>query len=563
MRLPLRIRFFFFTFFFPLLVHSSGRSGLLEFKNFYLEHSEETAFIRHINIFRQDMFDTSHVEFRKFPFPLINKFHIKTKKQVISRELLFHEGEAVDFALLEESERNLRALQYIGDAFISPRFVSPDSIDIDVVTEEQWTTVLGTKYEVEAGQANYGLRLEEYNLLGWGQKFKISLAHLNGQDQQEFLVAENRLFNSRIAVEFFYKGYEDGTYQSYHLGRPFYSERSPWAFDVDFQTYEGTRRVFNHQNTIATYQAQENMLNCRASHLLLRRDHSSARASFLFYSTLQDQDKLTSNDSLFQFLPAAHRTRMLGGGIDWVKLNFIEEHFLDNFGLIEDVSLGWEASLYLGKMIPELGSVLGQWYVDGKITHAWKWFNQFYLYASFGSYAYFGGQSPKETVSTVLVKAYLQTIPYNTIILNGNISRAWRIPDHEQLFLGENRGLRGYPSYFRTGQNRIILNLEDRIFSKLNLYSFGFGAAVFSDLGYIWNEQQPLRDQRPFVTLGAGIRIGSSKSKAATVFRLDFAVALQNDPHFVLSFGNSHFFSAFQKFSFVSSFPKKFGEFKE
>jgi hypothetical protein len=296
---------------------------------------------------------------------------------------------------------------------------------------------------------------------------------------------------------------------------------------------------------------------------LLRRDHASARASFLFYSNLNDQKELSRSDSAFQWLPPIRQNKMLGVGIDWVKLNFIEERFLDNFGLIEDVSLGWEASLYLGKMVPGLGADLGRWYLDGKITHAWKWFNQLYLYTSLGSYAYFDDQSPDETVSTVLLKAYLQAIPHNTLILNANYSRAWRIPDHEQLFLGENCGLRGYPSYFRTGQNRIILNLEDRIFSKLNLYSFGLGAALFSDIGYIWNEQQPLKKQSPFVTVGAGIRIGSSKSKAATVFRLDFAVALQNDPRFVLSFGNSHFFSAFQKFSFVSSFPKKFGELKE
>lgn len=563
MRLFLRMRFFMLIFFFPLLVHSAGRSSLADFKNCFRTHSEKTVFIRQIDIRRLDVFDTSHVEFRKFPFPLINKFHIKTKRKVIARELLFHEGEPVDIALLEESERNLRALPYIGNAFISPEFVTPDSIDVEVVTEEQWTTVLGTKYEVEAGQANYGMRIEEYNLLGWGQKFKFSLARIDGQLQREFLVAENRLLHSRIAVEYFYKGFEEGTYQFYHLGRPFYSERSPWAFDIDYQTYDGTRRVFNDQRSIAAYEAREDLLNCRASHLLLRRDHASARASFLFFSKINDQDELSFSDSLFQFLPPSHRTRMLGVGIDWVKLKFIEERFLDNFGLIEDVSLGWETSLYVGKMVPGLGSDLGQWYLDGKITHAWKWFDQFYLYTSLGSYAYFGGQSPKETVSTLSLKTYLQTIPYNTIILNGNISRAWRIPDHEQIFLGENRGLRGYPSYFRTGQNRIILNLEDRIFSGLELYSFGFGAAVFTDVGYIWNEQQPLKNQRPFVTLGTGIRIGNSKSKAANVFRIDFAVALRNEPRFVLSFGNSHFFSAFKRFDFVSSFPKKFGEYKK
>lgn len=547
----------------PSLVLSTGRSSLAELKNYYQSHPSEAVFIRQIGIQRLDVFDTSQVEFCRFPFPLINKLHIKTKKNVIARELLFHEGEPVDVALLEESERNLRALKYIGNASITHQFVTPDSVDIAVVTEEQWTTVLGTKYEVEAGQANYGLRIEEYNLFGTGQKFKISLAQINNQWQQEFLAADQRLFNSRTAVEFHYKGYENGDYYLYHLGRPFFSERSSWAFDVDYQIYRGTRKVFNHQDVIGRFHTREHMLNCRASHLLLRRDHSSARASFLFYSRLNDQKNGFPMDSTFLWQPPLRQNRMVGMGIDWVKLYFIEERFLDSFGLIEDVSLGWEGSFYLGKMIPGLGADWGNWYLDGKITYAWKWFDQFYLYTSLGTYTYFTRQSRDETVSSLLVKAYSQSIPHNTLILNVNYSRAWRIPDQEQLFLGENCGLRGYPSYFRTGQNRVVVNLEDRIFSKINLYSFGLGAAVFSDVGYIWTDQQPLKKQSPFVTLGAGIRIGNSKSKAATVFRLDFAVALQNEPQLVLSFGNSHFFSAFQNFSFISSFPKMFGEIRE
>ena len=197
------------------------------------------------------------------------------------------------------------------------------------------------------------------------------------------------------------------------------------------------------------------------------------------------------------------------------------------------------------------------------MAHANKVARLIYLYGKFESYAYLNPDGWGETASLLQLKSYMNRFQPHTLAVNAEFSIAWRMPDYRQLFLGENRGLRGYPNYFKTGQKRIVVNLEDRIYPKIFIYSFGLGATIFTDLGYIWDNDEPLQWHRPYVATGIGLRIGSTKTRGAAVFRFDFAIIFRREPQLVISLGNNHFFSAFQNFAFVTPFTIKYGEYKE
>lgn len=526
--------------------------------------SSSPVFIRKIVIHRHEIFNTGLKEFQKFPFPLVNKLHIKTKSSVVYRELLFQAGEPIDYDLLAESERNLRALQFIGEASVAPVRVKKDSVDIIVTVADQWTTVLGTKYEVQAGRANYGLRVEEYNLLGWGQKVKASIARIEGRTQQEFYFAENRLLNSRWKIRYHFKGFEYGRYYSYLLQRPFFAERTRWALDFDYENYQGSRFLYANEFTLATYQADEQKIAGRISNLLFRRDHTSTRLSFLYYENTNKYVPLSVPVESIEYIPPGENDKIAAIGCDWVKLGFIKEKFIDNFGLIEDISVGSAASFYFGRSLtPLFHSLDNRWYILGRFANSYVFGRDFYLYHQVEGYSFVAQNRLEETVMNFRTTSYLKTFHRQTIVANAQLEFSWRMPPNRQLFLGENRGLRGYPNYFKTGQNRFILNLENRIHPFFNAWSFGLGGAVFTDLGYIWTDSPDFKLNRPFIAVGLGLRIGSTKTKGSSLFRFDLAVTFDDHPRFVLSFGNSHFFKAIHNFKFVSSFPKKFGEYKE
>ena len=71
----------------------------------------DTIVIDNRNIFSADSLAYNH-----WFFKLANRLHIKTRKYVISREILQNTGEPFSRELADETERNLRALPYLWDA---------------------------------------------------------------------------------------------------------------------------------------------------------------------------------------------------------------------------------------------------------------------------------------------------------------------------------------------------------------------------------------------------------------------------------------------------------------
>ena len=100
---------------------------------------QKQHYVNQIHIEALDVFDPKIPEYRNWAFRFLNKLHNKTNDSFIRRELLFHEGDIVDDDLLEETERNLRAQDFLGDVSVTQRLVSSDKVDIFVNTEDQWT----------------------------------------------------------------------------------------------------------------------------------------------------------------------------------------------------------------------------------------------------------------------------------------------------------------------------------------------------------------------------------------------------------------------------------------
>lgn len=520
-------------------------------------------YIRYVKIYRNDIFDTSQAKFQKFPFPLINKLHIKTHHRVIERELLFNAGEPVDSLLLAESERNLRALKYIGSAQIVPVKVGADSTDVKVTVSDQWTTTVGTKYEVQGGYANYGIRLEEHNLLGWGQKIKFSVAQIDRRWQQEFSIQEKRLFNSWLQVGYELKNYEYGKLRGFYIKRPFFSVRTNWSAELTFNQYNGQRTVYRNEIVHSRYHSNEMQWNARASYLLYQRANISGRFSFVYSQFNEAPNKIQFLNDEPVFDPHFDDNRMLGIGFDWINLRYIKESFVNNFGMVEDISLGSSGGFYLGKTLRYSGVNKYLWYVQGRLGHALKFANSLYLSADMRNYFYLNENNFEQLVTQLEFKSYFNKFHSQTLAFNTRILLGWRMPPNRQLFLGENRGIRGYANYFRTGQKRVVINLEDRIYPRIFIYSFGIGAAVFTDVGYIWDGRYPVNWRKPFASAGLGLRIGNTKVRGAKVFRIDAAIVLTDDRAIMFSFGNSHYFSAFDAFDWLSQFPQKYGEYRD
>jgi hemolysin activation/secretion protein len=99
-----------------------------------------------------------------------------------------------------------------------------------------------------------------------------------------------------------------------------------------------------------------------------------------------------------------------------------------------------------------------------------------------------------------------------------------------QILLGGDSGLRGYPLRYQSGDARALLTLEQRFFTGLYPFRLFFvGAAVFFDAGRTWPGDGSGENLGWLRDVGVGLRLSSSRSGFGTVMHLDVAFPLDGD----------------------------------
>jgi hemolysin activation/secretion protein len=107
-----------------------------------------------------------------------------------------------------------------------------------------------------------------------------------------------------------------------------------------------------------------------------------------------------------------------------------------------------------------------------------------------------------------------------------------RLDLEDQILLGGDNGLRGYPLRYQDGTSRALLTLEERYFT--NWYPFRLfrvGAAVFYDMGRTWG-QPPLaaQDLGLLKDAGFGLRFGNARTGLGNIIHVDVAFPFDGDP---------------------------------
>ena len=102
-----------------------------------------------------------------------------------------------------------------------------------------------------------------------------------------------------------------------------------------------------------------------------------------------------------------------------------------------------------------------------------------------------------------------------------------------QLFVGGDTGLRGYPRNYQSGDNRVVFNVEDRVYTDWYPFQlFRVGGAVFYDFGRAWGGPTANTEHTGWLSdVGLGLRILSARSAFGNVLHLDLAFPLNHDPN--------------------------------
>jgi outer membrane translocation and assembly module TamA len=491
------------------------------------ELEAQGAIIGRIIVTPNDIFDPSIPAERGWLYRAANKLHINTRPSVIRGQLLFKTGDPYDARLVQENERLLRKNDYLYNVAILPVGWDGHTVDLEVRTKDVWTLNPGFNFGRSGGKNSTNVHVQEENLLGTGRK--VEVAWDSGVDSTAWTVsfADPHFLESFTRLAVSYSDANDGKSEFFSLNRPFYALDTRWAAGTTLSDtryiddrYELGKKVGEFRAHDQYYEASGGWSDGLVSGWVNR---------WTLGATWQDsQFEPEPGKALGGPLPPDKKFVYPWIGFERVQNAFVERVNLNQIDRTEDVLVGFRGWARLGYANEALGSktdalLLSAGAQDGTDLGPRQ--------SLFGS-VWTSGRYQRGAVQNGILGAassyYLSTSARSKFYasLSGTVTE--NLDEDEQLTLGGDTGLRGYPLRYQAGTAKALLTLEQRYYS--NWYPFRLfhvGGAVFLDMGRTWG-----RDVTGATSLGMlkdvglGLRLGSSRSAFGTVVHIDLAFPL-------------------------------------
>ena len=487
----------------------------------------KAAFIREIKFVRQNVFSKDDNPLG-LGDPYLNKLHIITRKQIIKQELLFKVGDRLDQDLINETERNLRKLNFIGSVQIVHEKNTDGSVNLTVYTRDLWTTTLGIEFSRLNNENLFGILLEEQSVLGYGSPLSIGITYTEDGNSLKLGNLYKRIRGTRWNLTTFLK---DGPnvapvdsipskfelshpteYRNFFsLNRPLYSLNTKWAFVAQV----------NNQNLPRKKDTDEEFLEISESQLYSTTRVFGGRFRKIVSSVNFFQEFVESENSI-------QNLKELSGKISLRALRFAKTRRLDKMKRVEDIELGSSVGLGIAKSGSFIKSDREYWKLSASQTLAFPSGSKSWILQQFNYTNTFENDKEINRIWEFDLKAYSQIFRNQTIAFRLFTGSRANLDERTDIYnLRDQTGLRGYTSEDSlSGRKIVLMNLEDRLFSNINFLTLSFGGVIFADAGGTWEETESINLSELKYSIGIGFRWEISKSASSRITKLDFALPL-------------------------------------
>lgn len=440
-----------------------------------------------------------------------NVMATKTPEALIRRFLLFRQGDEFDPAKLSESERNLRAFDFLKSAEVKAREPHDGVVDIDVNTQDAFTTDLSVDFSNDGGRSLYDVAVTQLDLFGKGGE--VGLRSAQGRERRlnsiEFIdpATFGRYWNSDALLA----KNSDGNEERLAIERPLFS--SSTHFTTSFLTDHllQNARVYRDARITGEFRQEHRELALMAGVAIAGGHSGNVRL-------LAGGDVFTDAfTTIVGTPPDRRRFRYLVLGVDSTEFDLVKDAHID-YGLKEqDFNLGNHLASDISFSAPNLW----RFRADESIGHRLG-ADSFALAHLFATTR--GGPTNRNTILSAdcrLVVKFATAHP-TTFVSRLRIDHGSHLDRDVQFFADGQNGLRAYPNFAFEGTQRIIFNAEQRWFLGRELWQvFEPGAAIFFDNGKAGSGFK--------FDFGAGIRFAIPRYESA-IIRIDAAYAVNDSP---------------------------------
>jgi hypothetical protein len=489
----------------------------------------EGKIIRNINIATLEPFgysvnDTGFTP-QNFLFSAGNSLHIRTRQSTVKNTILIRKNSLFDSLRVKESERLIRAQNYVAEVkfFIVPVDKSNDSVDVFIRELDNWSIIPGGS----ASTANTSFNLTENNFIGLGHGFQNQYTWNYSNGKKAFFTNYSipNIQNSYVSALLHYNLDENNNFsKSLIIDRPFYSPLARWAagsiIAQQFQLDTFADEQLRHVPQDLEFNTQDNWAGVAATIFKgtsedARTTDAIAAGRYLRVRYLRKPD--VSLDPLGRY--SNEDFYLFGLGLS--RRRYFKDNFIFNFGLIEDVPVGKTFGITSGY---QLRNTIGRAYLGARLSFG-DYFDWGYLSETLEYGTFFHGHSLEQGAFSVNANYFSALLkigdwhvrqfikPQLTLGLNRFL--------YDTLTINNENGIRGF-SGLVGGTKKIVLTLQTQSYSPWNVFGFRFGPFLTCSLGMLGNANSGFSNSHVYSQLGIGALI-RNEYLVATDFQLSLA----------------------------------------
>ncbi len=475
----------------------SGRSGPI--RPFILDS---------LIIVTADVFDSTN----RIPIVggLIEHLHAVTKPKVIAQEVFRGKGDTVTQYDLDEIEQNLRAYTIFSDITLEVTPVPGDDDEVPhailtVRTRDSWSLRVSGFYNSE-NNLSYGASLSEVNLLGFGKTFGVTADYSNREDRgwrSGLTYLNPNIFGTHAQIGG--NATVAGTERigNLFIGRPFFSDRTPYAFNTAISYFFGNEASYNRLPTgVVT-----TLVPIHRTAIGGWFSSAKGEDGEVFRSSIDVQYNRSYRDGPTEHPRAFENSVWVFGGISSRRRSYTRINGADMDGEVQ-VPIGAMGSVSVGKISPINGGLDNVVYVGADARQAVR-SGDFYGYASIEAGTGLAKKSAQFTSERVVASGAWVINP-GALVARFEQSTLWNWPRYVALTLDNASGLRGYDQGELFGDNKMLMNVEYRLMPIVRILSFDLGMAAFYDVGSVWRQSEKISQAQFHSSAGAGVRVASA-----------------------------------------------------
>lgn len=462
------------------------------------------------------------------PYRVANGLHISTHAQTVRQQLLFRRGDPFHRRVLEETERLLRTQRYFNDATVTPvRYNEDNTVDVQVRVHDVWTLSPGFSFGRKGGENSARMKFEDTNFLGLGKQ--ISLARSTDVDRTAWRLAytDPHLLGSWWNLTTAYSSMSDGSEQALALSRPFYALDARWSANLGASDEDSAVSRYSLGKRVERFDMHEKQFNLGGG--ISSGLHERWTVRYLGGFRYDERSFTTRDDEPDVDVPEARTLSYPWLGIEVLEDNYLSTRNLDQIGRTEDLYLGRSARMEIGFASTAFGSTREGLILEGSLQDGLDLGRERYLINSLGWRGRVEGNELNNGVLDANSRFYLRQSEHRVLFASLSASLTSNLDPEQQLLLGGDNGLRGYPLRYQAGKTNALITLEERFYSSWQpLKLFNVGAAVFFDAGRSWGQDEHAAAPAGWLEdIGVGLRLGSARSGLGNVLHIDLAMPLE------------------------------------